>query len=163
MPAPTPRMHGLDHRHGGPDPAATAWESVGDGGSGGGGDGIQMDTNNTGVWLGIETYDQLDLKSIDRAILFTGPDFSFTGAPGPSNPAATSPDFVVDVGGTVMLQGGGGNQISVHYSGGIQLAAPSQRIVLWPGNGDLTIFGLPTTNPGGTNRVWNDGGVLKIT
>lgn len=27
----------------------------------------------------------------------------------------------------------------------------------------LTLVGLPTANPGGANRVWNDGGTLKIT
>ncbi len=27
----------------------------------------------------------------------------------------------------------------------------------------ITFFGLPTANPGGTGRVWNDAGTLKIT
>jgi len=27
----------------------------------------------------------------------------------------------------------------------------------------FTFFGLPTSNPGGSGRVWNDGGTLKIT
>lgn len=30
MPAPVPRMHGLSHDHGGPDPTRIAWEMVGD-------------------------------------------------------------------------------------------------------------------------------------
>lgn len=161
--APQPRMHALTHVHGGPDPAMIAWEDVGGGGSGGGGGGIQMDTANTGDWLGIETYNQLELKSVDYSISFVGPDFSFTGAPGPSNPAATNVDFTVNVGGGINLQGGGGNQISVHYTGGIQLSAPTQDIGIWPGSGRLTIYGLPTTNPGGSNLVWRDAGVLKIT
>jgi len=30
-------------------------------------------------------------------------------------------------------------------------------------NGDLTLTSLPTSNPGGSGIVWNDGGILKIT
>lgn len=30
-------------------------------------------------------------------------------------------------------------------------------------NGHITLNSLPTSNPGGLNRVWNDGGTLKIT
>jgi hypothetical protein len=29
--------------------------------------------------------------------------------------------------------------------------------------GFLAVFGLPTSDPGGSNRLWNDGGTVKIT
>ena len=50
--------------------------------------------------------------------------------------------------------------------GGIRMSTSTGLILTVSGSGGaipLTIVGLPTANPGGTNRVWNNAGVLSIT
>jgi hypothetical protein len=43
------------------------------------------------------------------------------------------------------------------------LSISGDAILLDVSAGDLRFNGLPTSNPGGTGRVWNDSGTLKIT
>lgn len=54
--------------------------------------------------------------------------------------------------------GTGGAQDITIQAGGLSPA----RIIL-KANGDLEFENLPTSDPGGTNKVWNDAGTLKIT
>ncbi|MGE0278349.1 MAG: hypothetical protein AB7R40_23380 [Nitrospiraceae bacterium] len=46
----------------------------------------------------------------------------------------------------------------------LTLSAADRDITLEAGSGDyIELRGLPTSNPGGSNRVWRDSGTLKIT
>jgi hypothetical protein len=49
--------------------------------------------------------------------------------------------------------------------GGIKIQTSTDLLVTVAGSGTgiFTLQGLPTTNPGGTNRVWRNSGVLSIT
>lgn len=74
--------------------------------------------------------------------------------------------------GDMTIYAGKAMDISSH-SGDISVLADmyldldaESGIILRTNNGAgayLQITNLPTTNPGGTNRVWRDGGILKIT
>jgi hypothetical protein len=72
----------------------------------------------------------------------------------------------------VTLQGSGGVDISndvveiTANDGDITMVADDNiRLFINDGGGAhfLSITGLPTTNPGGTDLVWRDSGTLKIT
>ena len=43
------------------------------------------------------------------------------------------------------------------------LSISGDSILMNVSTGNLTFDGLPTSDPGGSGRVWNDGGTLKIT
>src|SRR5690625_2129536 len=56
---------------------------------------------------------------------------------------------------------GSGNRVTIS-STNVQLQA-SNAISIIVGQANFQIIGLPTTNPGGSNRVWKDGTTLRIT
>jgi hypothetical protein len=159
-------MHGRDHEHGGADPLTVVYEDVGDSGGGGGGDGIKFDTHpQSGEWLAFETTGEggpTGVNGIDIKALGGAPIYFTTGG---------WPD-----GGSVYLQSSGshasltltgalpGSNIGVaQLSSNDETSIVSGAELLLIVGTFLRIMGLPTTNPGGTNRVWNDGGTLKIT
>lgn len=62
-----------------------------------------------------------------------------------------------------------GNSVDLNASGGgVTLATISGgditlTVQTTPTRGYIVMTGLPTSNPGGTGRIWSDGGTLKIT
>jgi hypothetical protein len=57
----------------------------------------------------------------------------------------------------------GGINMQDTGGGGIQLTSGGFTLNVNDGAGHFVITGLPTSNPGGSHRVWNNGGVLSIT
>ncbi len=53
--------------------------------------------------------------------------------------------------------------VSILARDGITLQSDTTDLVLEALNSHIRLDGLPTTNPGGNDRVWNDSGTLKIT
>jgi hypothetical protein len=150
MPAPHPRMHGLTHRKGGPDPIP-------------GGDGIQFDIDNVGGTLRIETEDTLtgdpDGDAI-RVIADTG-DIALD-ATGHDIKANAANDLRWFAGRDVTVSAD--RDVFVNTDRDIGLVADAE-ILIHAGvvAGLLKLVGLPTTDPGVSNAVWNDSGTLKIS
>jgi hypothetical protein len=137
-----PIIHGRDHEHGGADPIRIVWESVG--GAGGGG-GIMFDVApQEGGFLEVTVTDgSLTLES-------KPPDGTDINLYAPETNVNLQGDGI-----NIVSQGGGGIIIEVDDFGDLVLQInPSAN---------LSIVGLPTVSPGGTGRVWNDGGFLRIT
>jgi hypothetical protein len=136
MPAPQPRIHGITHRPGGPDPIP------------GSSAGIQFDTDpQEGNWLWI--------KVVDSSVAggsSSGDAFAVLDDNGGGIALLSSSD------GTITISATGGGEVvleSIGATGEIRLNIASGAY--------LRFVGLPTSNPGGTGRVWNNGGVLNIT
>ena len=189
MPQKQHVMHGRDHEHGAADPIHIAWEDVG--GGGGGGSGIQFEASpQAGGWLyvettdrtagagapngwGLELYDTSHFMKIgnyaDTRIeiinygveIFAG---DYTGNDGIMvfHSIDAYGDNTIDMGagaGRIELtsRGPDGITLNTNDTGPIHLNCSTT------GNPRLKISNLPTTNPGGSGAVWNDGGTLKIT
>lgn len=68
--------------------------------------------------------------------------------------------------GTVnwLVAGGEGGQIRLSYMANRDDNPLTQSLFdLYISSVGFTFFGVPTSNPGGTGRLWSDGGTLKIT
>lgn len=68
--------------------------------------------------------------------------------------------------GTVnwLVAGGEGGQVRLSYMANRNDNPLTQSLFdLYLSADGFTFFGLPTVNPGGTGRLWNDAGTLKIT
>jgi hypothetical protein len=148
-----PHVHGRDHEHGGADPTKVHYDDVGDSGAGGG-SGIQYETVNTGGWLDVETTGHS--PSTTTGMLFYATE-----------------DIEILADGETFISGGGTSE-AVHITtsgvaaGNIGIDAThgstSLVIVVAAGTGHYLILnGLPTTDPGVSGAVWNDGGTLKIS
>lgn len=86
---------------------------------------------------------------------------------GPNGSAGTGPDLN---GGGIQIIGGNGHFSGDGNSGGILLktgaatgAGTEGNITLEVVNGFVVINGLPSSTPGGTNRLWKNSGALAIT
>ena len=144
------------------------------------GSGIQFDTDNEGGWLDVTTNntdpDGYGMQLIDTTgggINLATPNGSGVNAETHGGEAGISTeggDFSVDLqGGAVNFIGSGGGgpfqnwtfdtatgDFIINTSGGT-LAI---NVLI---GGFITLKGLPTANPGGTDRLWNNGGVVNIT
>lgn len=105
----------------------------------------------------------------DVVDLGNGIDFTDNSGNGFFFDVAVDGGFTVHDHGTagVFFQelGTGGIELKDQGGGGIILLCTSTGdITLNPGASAHLVFdNIPTSNPGGTNRVWNNGGVLNIT
>lgn len=62
-----------------------------------------------------------------------------------------------------LVRSSNGYEMALIGDGDTLLRSVNGNVELDPVSGYLIAIGLPTSNPGGTNRIWNDGGTLKIT
>lgn len=71
---------------------------------------------------------------------------------GLASSSTTDLTFRVPNSGQLTMRGDGGSSLGTFASGGL---------FTWSGN--VTLSGLPTSNPGGSGKLWNDGGNVAIT
>ena len=57
---------------------------------------------------------------------------------------------------------GAGLSLESFNSEGVYITSDNE-VVIGFASGNFELIGLPTSNPGGSNKVWSDGGTLKIT
>jgi hypothetical protein len=170
MPAPQPRIHGITHRRGGPDPIP--------------GSGIQFDTYpQTGDWLYVSTTGNSGVIP-SYGILLDASDG--TGIRGGSLSVEVGPDGIqmdsTDGGGILIRELADGGVHVESHGGGIMIEELTADLTIrgfsfgridfgfvdgiriQPNSGKLLVINnLPTSAPGTSHAVWNNGGVLNIT
>jgi hypothetical protein len=118
-----------------------------------GGDGIQFDVSpQDGGFLRVTTTDHMDIENAGAGqfILENTGDGEFSIYDDHSG-------LNIFSGFGVIVQGDGDNGVIIRASGDGDLVLETV------GAAQLRINGLPTSDPGGSGLVWNDGGTLKIT
>ena len=149
MPAPHPRMHGLTHLPGGPDPIPNLV-----------GGGIQFDVDNEGGWLEITTNDTSPDTGVGLGLYsHTGVEIKNSTDGGFS--LSNTTDLGINIEDSYTGSGGDGITISsdngVHISGGIGTTA---GVTL---GGRIFMHGLPGFDPGVSGQLWSDSGVVTVS
>jgi hypothetical protein len=139
-------MHGLTHRKGGPDPIP-------------GGDGIQFDIDNVGGTLRIETEDTLGGDTTAFRLVADTGDIALNAVAG---------DVTAIAGNDILWAAARDANIETDRDCYINTdrdfhAVAQGEVFLRAVGGYIKLYGLPTTDPGVSNAVWNDSGTLKIS
>jgi hypothetical protein len=135
-------MHGNTHVPGGPDPIPITPT------------GIQFETDpQDGAWLHIET------TAIEGGGPF-GHGIRLIADLGDLELNAVDHDITLIAGNDILWS----SDRDVAATADRDLNLSAQRdIVLDVGTGTIILHGLPTTDPGITGALWNDGGTLKVS
>jgi hypothetical protein len=101
---------------------------------------------------------EVDVNSLGRTAITGANSIALTSASGSVQATAGTSMTLAAAGGDLLIQATGSGKnatVTVNNGGSIQFVVS--------GGGYITMSGLPTVNPGGTGRIWNNGGVLNIT
>jgi hypothetical protein len=140
---PKPIIHNRDHEHGGADTVRIVYESVG--GAGGGGLAVLFDTfPQDADYLAFDTQSGIAMANHDD-----------------------SPVSLQQLGNEALhIENAGSGQLNLESSGtgGIILECTSTGDLIIRVTGGLLVFqGVPTSDPGVSGAIWNNGGVLNIS
>ena len=145
-----PVLHRRDHEHGGADPVRIVWESTGEAGAGGG---IQFEVDNVGGWLSIET-------TGTESGLSTGQGIRLIVDVGKLSLNSPTGDTEILTGRDVLISPD--RDLIVTASRDTYVQA-DRDISLRAVGGNVIISGLPSSDPGVTGALWNDGGTVKVS
>lgn len=137
-----PVLHRRDHEHGGADPVRIVWESTGTGATG---NAVLFDTfPQDADYLAFDTQSGIAMANHDD-----------------------SPVSIQQLGDEALhIENAGSGDLNVESSGAGNLilqCSASGDLLLVVGSGNLIIQGLPTSDPGVSGALWDDGGTLKIS
>lgn len=125
------------------------------------------DANGVGVAIIDTGGGGIELQAGEGELLIGGTAVGFQlSSVGPASINTLGDFYIFTNGGGFLVQNDSAEIHMVESTGEILLSSNGYGGINLTLTGTLTyltIVGLPTTNPGGANRVWNDAGTLKIT
>lgn len=152
-----PVLHAHDHQHGGADPVRITWESTGGAGTGGG---IQFDIDNIGGTLRVETTDTLTGLPTGVGIRFITDSGTFY--------VSSARDVNMDAVQDILFFPGRDFVASANRDASVtadrDVVLKAAGVSGTPGvDGNIILSALPTSDPGVSGALWNNGGTLMVS